>query len=58
MKKFLKIFFSRNELLGFAKRLAIIKALQMGNSYEKIQEKYQVSSATVSSAGEMKDLKF
>lgn len=58
MRKFLENFFSSNELLGFAKRLAIIKALKSGESYEKIQEKYQVSSATVSSAGELKNLEF
>ncbi len=56
MKKFLKTFFSKNELLGFAKRLAIIKALNAGMSYQKIQKKYQVSSATVSGAGELKSL--
>ena len=58
MKKFLTNFFSDNELLGFAKRLAIIKALKAGMSYEKIQKKYQVSSATISSVGELKELKF
>ena len=57
MKEFLKNFFSSNELLGFAKRLAIIKALKAGKSYEQIQTKYQVSSATVSSAGELKNFK-
>lgn len=54
MSCFLQNFLSDNELLGLAKRLAIIKALQNKQSYEEIQKKYLVSSATVSSLAECK----
>lgn len=51
MANFLKEFFSENELLTYAKRLAVTQALKENKSYEEIQEKYQVSSATVASIG-------
>ncbi len=55
MIEFLESFLSDNEFLGLSKRLAIIKLLAKGHSYEDIQNNLNVSSATVSSTANFKN---
>lgn len=58
IQSFLTLFLSENELLMLAKRLAIFKQLSANDSYESIQQKLSVSSATVSSIAQLKNESF
>lgn len=55
---FLTLFLSEAELLIVAKRLAIFKRLQSGESYLDIQKELGVSSATVSAVAQLKNASF
>ncbi|MBU0974151.1 hypothetical protein KKD03_00420 [Patescibacteria group bacterium] len=55
MHEFLESFLSDNEYLGLSKRLAILKLLAKGHSYESIQDALNVSSATISSTANFKN---
>jgi len=55
MHEFLESFLSDNEFLGLSKRIAIIKLLAKGLSYEQIQKNLNVSSATISSTANFKN---
>lgn len=50
-------FFSATELNVFTKRLAILRALKQGKSYEEIKDELRVSSATISSMSELANSK-
>lgn len=52
---FCRDFFSPTEVSVFIKRLEVIKQLAAGQSYEQIQTKLRVSSATISSLAALKD---
>lgn len=51
-RSFFQDFFTNSERQMFAKRLAILFALNEGKSYEEIRKLYGVSSATISSVAE------
>lgn len=55
MHEFLESFFSNTEYLGLSKRLAILKLLTKGYSYESIKNALNVSSATISSTADFKN---
>ncbi len=46
-EKFLRDFLTSSEYLALSKRLAIIKELDKGSSYQEIKQKVKVSSATI-----------
>jgi uncharacterized protein YerC len=52
--EFLSAFLTPTEYLALAKRLAILRRLDQGNSYEAIAEELKVSSATISTVAEAK----
>lgn len=52
--EFLSCFMTDTERLVFAKRLAIAWLLEQGFSYEEISKQLNVSSATISSAAELR----
>ncbi|NCN06541.1 MAG: hypothetical protein GW946_01705 [Candidatus Pacebacteria bacterium] len=52
MLVFLRAFLSKNELAQLGTRLAIHAELEAGQSYEQIQKKLGVSSATISLASQ------
>jgi len=54
VKTFLSSFMTHTERLVFAKRLAIAWQLEQGKSYEEIGKALNVSSATISSAAEIR----
>lgn len=54
----LQLFLSETELSIFAKRLAIFKRLQAGQSYETIQKDLAVSSATISAVAQLRKNNF
>lgn len=53
---FLSVFLTESEFSTLAKRLQILSELSQNKSYEDIQQKLGVSSATVSSASQMQQL--
>lgn len=54
-KAFLQAFLTDTEQQVFAKRLAIIWALQEGQSYKEIKKNFHVSSATISTVASQID---
>ncbi len=55
MNEFLDSFLTETEFIGLSKRISIIKLLSKGDSYEEIQEKINVSSATISTTANFKN---
>jgi len=55
VKTFMKSFYSKEEIITTAKRLAVAYSLEKGESYEEIKNTFRVSSATIANIDKIKN---
>ncbi len=55
VKSFMESFYSKDEIITAAKRLAVACSLEKGDSYEEIKNMFRVSSATIANVDKIKN---